>query len=119
MTALGACLLFGTALVLLVQRHHAVAAPVSRACGALTLRREGVVYQVLFAGNGAVQEYRLLHSSHNPETDNDVRIALGRAYGPAGINAPPLRIVGYRKGPGDLEIPDKAVDSCGRIERFH
>ncbi len=99
----------------------AVALPHARAqgdqsCGEATFSKDGVVYRVLFAKNGAVQQYVLAQSTHNVEQDHDALKDLEAKYGPAGANAPAVRIVGFRSGSGGLMIPDKAVDSCGRVE---
>ncbi|MGZ3522975.1 MAG: hypothetical protein ACXVAG_18660 [Vulcanimicrobiaceae bacterium] len=78
----------------------------------------GVEYRVLFAKNGTVQQYLLATSSHNTELDHDVRTKLERQYGEEAVNAPPLRIISFRKGDGAMMVPDKAIDSCGRITEF-
>lgn len=101
-----------------------ICAPVAAAnppCGVVTYRGpSGVEYQVLFAKNGAVQAYHLVRSSDNPELDHDQQRLLVRRYGPEGDGAPPLKILSYKPGPsGGLLVPDKAVDSCGRISYFH
>ncbi|MHB8177616.1 MAG: hypothetical protein ACYDA5_00795 [Vulcanimicrobiaceae bacterium] len=86
-------------------------------CGHMRIARRGVVYEILFAKNGAVQRYKLIKSSNNPETNNDVRLALTKRYGRAGVDTPPLRILLLKPAPNGsgMMIPDKAVDSCGRI----
>lgn len=99
-------------------------APVAAAnpsCGVVTYHGpSGVEYQVLFARNGAVQAYHLVRSSENPELDHDQQRLLVQRYGPEGAGAPPLKILSYKPGPsGGLLVPDKAVDSCGRISYFH
>ena len=73
---------------------------------------------MLFARNGAVQQYVLTQTSHNVERDHDVLKELEAKYGPEGINAPPVKIVSFRPGSGGMMIPDKAIDSCGRISYF-
>jgi len=88
------------------------------ACGETAYSSNGVSYQVLFARNGAVQQYILQQSSHNTERDHDVLELLESKYGPEGVNAPPLQIKSFRSGDGGMMIPDKAVDSCGRLISF-
>ena len=90
-----------------------------RSCKEQTVSTNGVVYRVQFAKNGAVQQFLLVQSSHNPETDHDVRTKLEKQFGPEAVNAPPLQITSFRKGSGAMMIPDKAVDSCGRVTHFH
>jgi hypothetical protein len=98
---------------------QAAAAP-SDACKDLDYRdKGGVEYRILFAKNGSVQQFLLVASSHNPELDHDVRTKLEQQYGEEAVNAPPLRITSFRKGDGEMMVPDKAVDSCGRITHFH
>jgi hypothetical protein len=89
-------------------------------CGQTTFRGpQGIVFNVLFAKNGAVQRYAIASSSNNPELDHDVQRSLVRQYGPEGTNAPPLQILTYKPGSsGGMLVPDKAVDSCGRISHF-
>jgi hypothetical protein len=89
-------------------------------CSALNASAQGgVLYRVLFARNGAVQRYQLIRSSHNPETDDAMLRHLVKRFGPEAIHAPPLRILSFRPGPGGtFQIPDKAIDSCGRISYF-
>ncbi len=89
-----------------------------QSCGETTFGREGTVYRVLFAKNGAVQQYVLVQSARNVEHDHDVLKELEAKYGAAGVNAPPLQIVSFRPGSGGMMIPDKAVDSCGRTSYF-
>ena len=79
----------------------------------------GVGFRILFADNGAVQQYVVTAKADNPEAVNDARLALESTYGPAGINAPPLKIVSFRPGQNGMQIPDKAVDSCGRMLDFN
>jgi hypothetical protein len=90
------------------------------ACGETTFHGpQGVIFKVLFAKNGAVQRYALMESSNNPELDHDIQRSLVRQYGPEGTNAPPLQILSYKPGSsGGMLVPDKAVDSCGRISHF-
>ena len=95
------------------------AAPHSNACKAIVVRDRGIEYRVLFARNGAVQRYVLAGDPRNTELDRDVRLQLQRRYGPEAIGAPPLRIVGFRRGRNGLMIADKAIDSCGRSVPFH
>jgi hypothetical protein len=97
--------------------HHAPAAAsgaARRSCGAVTFARTGTVYRVLFAKNGAVQQYVLLKRT-TTEQDHDVLVVLQNRYGPEVVNAPALRVTGFRQGNGGMMIPEKAVDSCGRI----
>lgn len=98
---------------------RAAAGP-SNACKETDYRDpSGVEYRVLFAKNGTVQQYMLVTSSHNTELDHDVRTKLEHQYGEEAADAPPLRIISFRKGDGAMMVPDKAVDSCGRVTRFH
>jgi hypothetical protein len=99
----------------------APAAAANPSCGEVTYHGpSGVEYQVLFAKNGAVQAYHLVRSSDNPELDHDQQRLLVARYGPEGDGAPPLKILSYKPGEGGgLLVPDKAVDSCGRISYFH
>lgn len=90
-----------------------------RSCGEATFSSNGVTYHVLFAKNGAVQQYLLARSSGNTEQDHDALKEAQNQYGPEGMNAPPLRIISFRPGPGGMMVPDKAVDSCGRVTHFH
>jgi hypothetical protein len=89
-------------------------------CGVLTVNAQGGVgYRVLFAKNGAVQRYVLFRTSHNTEDDDAALRHLVTAYGPEAVNAPPLRILSFRPSPGGgFQVPDKAVDSCGRVSHF-
>ncbi len=84
-----------------------------------TYASEGVVYRVLFAKNGAVQQYLLERSSHNTEKDHDALKAAQARYGPEAVNAPPLQIISFKPGHGGMMLPGKAVDSCGRVTHFH
>lgn len=78
-----------------------------------------MIYRIIFAKNGAVQQYLLAQSSHNTEKDHDVLKGLEIKYGPEASNAPPLQITSFRQGSGGMMVPDKAVDSCGRVTHFH
>lgn len=80
---------------------------------------QGIVYHVLFAKNGAVQRFALVKSSDNPELDHDIQRSLARQYGPEAVDAPPLQILTFKPAPGGgMMVPDKAVDSCGRVLHF-
>lgn len=79
---------------------------------------KGVSYKILFANNGAVQQYVLVTSSNRVEQDHDVLSELEQRFGPEGVNAPSLHITSFRKGEGGMMVPDKAVDSCGRTVAF-
>ncbi len=62
---------------------------------------------------------RRAYRGSNPESENQLRLALERVYGPAGVNAPPVQIVSFKRArSGKLMVPDKAVDSCGRASSF-
>lgn len=74
--------------------------------------------RILFAKNGSVQRYIVVGAHPNEESVNDMLIVLTRTFGPAGINSPPLHIISFRPGGGGMQIPDKAVDSCGRKLSF-
>lgn len=88
-------------------------------CGEQTVKNDkGISIKVLFAKNGTVQRYLVLDSEENQEETNDFRIQLENRFGPAAVNAPPLRIVSFKPGSGGMQIPDKAVDSCGRTLSF-
>jgi hypothetical protein len=114
----GACVIAAAAgFFVLSSGRGAAAGP--RPCSIATFAEGGVVYRVLFAKNGAVQQYLLAVSSHNTERDHDMLKAAQADYGPEAVNAPPLRIVSFRPGSGGMMVPDKAVDSCGRITHFH
>ena len=115
----GTCAVVVGLLFLTVANGRTRAASTSHACGQLNYAKNGVVYHVLFAKNGSVQQYLLARSSHNTEQDHDVLKAVTAHYGPEAVNAPPLRIISFRPGSGGLMIPDKAIDSCGRITHFH
>jgi hypothetical protein len=90
-------------------------------CGEKTFTSPtGVGFRILFANNGTVQQYIVTSDADNIEAVNDARISLENTYGPAGWNAPPLKIISYRKsGSGGMMIPDKAIDSCGRTITFN
>jgi hypothetical protein len=79
----------------------------------------GVGFRILFANNGSVQQYIVTAKSDNPEAVNDARLALESTYGPAGINAPALKIVSFKPGASGMMVPDKAIDSCGRTLSFN
>lgn len=80
----------------------------------------GVTFKVLFANNGSVQRYEPTNSLENPEAINDARISIEETYGPAGVNAPPLKIISFKAGEsGGMMVPDKAIDSCGRTLSFN
>jgi hypothetical protein len=106
-------------LAFLAFSHGSGAAAQPRACGQATYTDSGVVYRILFAKNGAVQQYLLAQSSHNTEKDHDVLKGAEAKYGPEASNAPPLQILSFRPGTGGMMVPDKAVDSCGRVTHFH
>ncbi|MDQ2681526.1 MAG: hypothetical protein M3Y21_11005 [Candidatus Eremiobacteraeota bacterium] len=111
----------GLALVLgLFCAHSGVnAASRTRTCGQRLLHgAHGSQYFILFAKNGAVQAYKLVKSSGNPEQDHDALLRLEKNYGPEGVNAPPLSILSFKKSSGTMMVPDKAVDSCGRTSQF-
>ncbi|HTX58283.1 MAG TPA: hypothetical protein VMH02_01315 [Verrucomicrobiae bacterium] len=82
---------------------------------------DGTSIRVLFANNGFVQQYIVLANADNPEAVNDARKSLESTYGPAQVNAPPLKIISYRPAPGGggMMVPDKAIDSCGRTLDFN
>jgi len=95
------------------------AAAAEQSCGETTFTSDGVEFRVLFAKNGAVQQYLLQHSSQNQEHDHDALLAAQAKYGPEAVNAPPVRVVSFKPGDGGMMLPDKAMDSCGRITHFH
>jgi hypothetical protein len=105
--------------LIFVLSHHSVAAAVAGPCGEMNYSSMGVTYEIRFAKNGSVQQYLLARSSHNTEKDHDVLKELQARYGPEGVNAPPLQITSFRPGANGMMIPDKAVDSCGRVVHFH
>jgi hypothetical protein len=95
------------------------AATAGPSCGEqLEKNGKGISIKILFAKNGAVQQYVVVNSQENVEDANDMRKDLELHFGPAGINAPPLRIVSFKPGSGGMQIPDKAIDSCGRTLSF-
>lgn len=98
---------------------HGPSAAAQGPCGEVSYNSMGVSYRVLFAKNGSVQQYLLAKSSHNTEKDHDVLKELQARYGPEAVNAPPVQITDFRQGPSGMMIPDKAVDSCGRVVHFH
>lgn len=98
--------------------HERGSAAQPRSCGTATYASRGVVYRILFAKNGAVQQYLLARSSHNTELDHDVLRAAENTYGPEAVDAPPLRISGFRPASGGMMVPDRATDSCGRVTHF-
>ncbi len=88
-------------------------------CGErLEKNNRGIAIKILFAKNGAVQRYVVVDSQENTEAANDMRLELESRFGPADVNAPPLRILSFKPGEGGMMIPDKAVDSCGRTLSF-
>lgn len=88
-------------------------------CGEQTVKTDkGIEIKILFAKNGAVQRYLTVQTQENMEEANDLRLQLEARYGPAGVNAPPLRIVSFKPAGGGMQVPDKAVDSCGRTLSF-
>ena len=120
--AISAALVLTGVAVVLLQPSAAVRAAMSgKSCGVQQLKNEqGIVMRILFAKNGAVQQYQVVDAQENMEGVHDFRVRLENQYGPAGINAPPLKIVSYKKGAGGgLMLPDKAMDSCGRTVDFN
>jgi hypothetical protein len=80
----------------------------------------GVGILILFASNGAVQRYQVTAHADNPEAVNDTMTSLEGTYGPASVNAPPVKIVSFKVVQGStMQIPDKAIDSCGRTLDFN
>ena len=91
-------------------------------CGEKTISSPtGVGFRILFANNGAVQQYIVTAKSDNTELVNDARISLEGTYGPAGVNAPALKVISFKPSPngGGMMVPDKAIDSCGRTLDFN
>jgi hypothetical protein len=89
-------------------------------CGEKALMApSGVGFKILFANNGSVQQYIVTAKADNTEAVNDARLALEQTYGPAGINAPPLKILSFKPGDNGMQVPDKAIDSCGRTLDFN
>lgn len=108
---------FALAFALMVQPSRAVTAGPS--CGEQLVKNDkGIQIKILFANNGAVQRYLVVDSQENMEDVNDLTLDLEKHFGPAAINAPPLRIVSFKPGSGGMQIPDKAIDSCGRKLSF-
>jgi hypothetical protein len=99
--------------------HERGIAAQPNSCGIGSFSNDGVTYRVLFAKNGAVQQYLLAQSSGNTEKDHDALKAAETQYGPEAVNAPPLQITSFKPGSGGMMVPDKAVDSCGRVTHFH
>lgn len=116
-----AVVLLGAALDLLISPTPAPAFILGQACGQRTVRSpSGIVFRIDFARNGAVQRYEVLHGRANMEAVNDARMDLEHTYGPAGVNAPPVRIVKYKTASsGGMMLPAKAIDSCGRSISFN
>jgi hypothetical protein len=80
----------------------------------------GVGILILFANNGSVQRYQVTAHADNPEDVNNTLSSLEAIYGPAGVYAPALRIVSYKAGDsGGMQLPNKAIDSCGRTLDFN
>ncbi len=105
--------------------HRALTRPAVAAAGLSCATRVvhlpgGVVFRILFAKNGSVQQYVLVSSDKNPELVNDRKKFIERQFGPEAVNAPPLHVIAFKPSPGGggLLIPDKAVDSCGRTLTF-
>ena len=105
--------------------HRALTRPAVAAAGLSCATRVvhlpgGVVFRILFAKNGSVQQYVLVSSDKNPELVNDRKKFIERQFGPEAVNAPPLHVISFKPSPGGggLLIPDKAVDSCGRTLTF-
>jgi hypothetical protein len=109
---------FAAAGLLFAACAHAQNGASASPCSQIVVSQGAVSYRVLFAKNGAVQRYVLVRSTGNVENDHDVLIGLQGRYGPEEVNAPPLRIVSYRQGSGGMRIPQKAVDSCGRVTQL-
>ncbi|MBC5815697.1 MAG: hypothetical protein GIW97_04065 [Candidatus Eremiobacteraeota bacterium] len=112
----------------LSMQAFATAKPASRSCQVLNytivdaypgMGHARVIYRVYFANNGAVQMYSLVHSSQNAEADHAALLTMQKRYGLEFVNSPPLQIISYKKKSSTFSIPEKAVDSCGRITYFH
>lgn len=90
------------------------------ACGQKPITsNDGVGILILFASNGSVQRYQVTAHADNPEAVNNAMQSLEGTYGPAGLSAPPLKIISYKPVEGSaMQIPDKAIDSCGRTLSF-
>jgi len=108
------------ALLLLTGAPASAAYATGPSCGDhLYTNPEGLQVNVLFAKNGAVQRYLIVNSHDNTEAINDMLKDLEHTFGPEGINAPPLHITSFKPGSsGGMMVPDKAVDSCGRVQSF-
>ena len=120
--SVGVCARFATVAVALALSCAATASAYSPgpACGEKDVTSPtGVGFRILFATNGAVQQYVVTAKADNPEAVNDARLSLEGTYGPAGVNAPPLKIVSFRPGENGMQVPDKAIDSCGRTLSFN
>ena len=50
----------------------------AQSCGEATFASNGVVFKVIFARNGAVQQYLLAQGSHNQERDHDQKQGTGQ-----------------------------------------
>ena len=116
-------LAIGAALgVLLLSTSPAPALSAGPACGEKSFTSPtGVGFRILFANNGTVQQYVVTAKADNPEAVNDARISLENTYGPAGVNAPPLKVISFKPSDngGGMMVPDKAIDSCGRTLDFN
>ena len=108
----------GAALLLFALNYPETAAA-AQSCGETSFTSDGVTFKVLFAKNGAVQQYLLADSSHNQERDHDALLAAENKYGPEAVNAPPVQVISFKPGDAGMMIPDKAMDSCGRVTHFH
>jgi hypothetical protein len=101
----------------------AAAVTLGPSCGEKTVGSpDGVSIRILFAQNGAVQRYEVVAKADNTELVNDATTSLEGTYGPAGVNAPPLKIVSFKaadSNSGGMMVPDKAIDSCGRTLNFN
>lgn len=104
-----------------MSKGKVVAANAGPSCGEKVVKSKDVEIKILFAKNGAVQRYLVASGAEGDmEGVNDLRISLQKQYGPADIDAPPLRIVSFKPAPGGggMSVPDKAIDSCGRTLSF-
>jgi hypothetical protein len=108
-----------SAALLLFALNHPKAAVASPSCGVTSFTSNGVTFKVLFAKNGAVQQYLLAQSSQNQERNHAALLAAEDKYGPEAVDAPPVQVISFKPGAGGMMIPDKAMDSCGRITHFH
>jgi hypothetical protein len=98
-----------------------VASVAGPSCGQKVLTDgHGIVVRVLFAKNSSVQSYVIVSGQNNAEAIHDFMTVAEDRYGPQGINAPPLQIISFKShhGGGGFQVPDKAVDSCGRTLSF-